>query len=157
MNPPSPPYDVDPVIAKTWSGGQELKTSGSFESYGRPTYDPPNSVPHRSYEEAVEDSELPRPCIVKRATSNQNETLETKKDLKGPSVKRAALNRDNSLASNRLKEKYVPGYQDRKVKGTFDPEREMNILSDNLEQSTLSTPGSTQPRPQPLRPEERIS
>lgn len=151
MNPPSPPYDVDPVIAKTWSGGQEIKPSDSFESYGRPRYDPSSPTARPEYDE----SELPRPCMVKRATSNQNETFETKKDLVGPSVKRAALNRDNSLASNRLKEKYVPGYP--RVKETFDPDKEMNLLSNNLEQSTLCSPIISQPKPKPLGPDERIS
>eukprot|EP00548_Thalassiothrix_antarctica_P006351 CAMPEP_0194146226 /NCGR_PEP_ID=MMETSP0152-20130528/20465_1 /TAXON_ID=1049557 /ORGANISM="Thalassiothrix antarctica, Strain L6-D1" /LENGTH=571 /DNA_ID=CAMNT_0038846705 /DNA_START=31 /DNA_END=1746 /DNA_ORIENTATION=+ len=50
-----------------------------------------------------------RPDIVKRVTSNQNENVETKRDLhSNQSVKRAAFNRDQSKTSNRLKEKYSP-------------------------------------------------
>jgi hypothetical protein len=82
-------------------------------------------------------------------TSNQNETAETKRDLVGPSVKRAALNRDNSLASNRLKEKYLPAYK----KGPFNSDQEISRLRDNLEQSTLTSA----PKPQPLSNEERMS
>lgn len=83
-------------------------------------------------------------------TSNQNETDETKRDLVGPSVKRAALNRDNSLASNRLKEKYLPAYK----KGPFNSDQEISRLRDNLEQSTLA---SAAPKPQLLTQEERMS
>jgi hypothetical protein len=94
-------------------------------------------------------SDLPKPDIVKRMTSNQNETAETKRDLVGPSVKRAALNRDNSLASNRLKEKYLPAYK----KGPFNSDQEISRLRDNLEQSTLASA----PKPQYLTQEERMS
>jgi hypothetical protein len=96
-------------------------------------------------------SALPKPDIVKRMTSNQNETDETKRDLVGPSVKRAALNRDNSLASNRLKEKYLPAYK----KGPFNSDQEISRLRDNLEQSTLAS--ESFPKPQHLTQEERMS
>jgi len=92
-------------------------------------------------------AELPKPDMVKRMTSNQNETLETKRDLVGPSVKRAALNRDNSMASNRLKEQYLPAYR----KGSFNTEHEMRQLSSNMEQSSLAH------RPKPLSSEERMT
>lgn len=98
-------------------------------------------------QERKDPADVPKPDVVKRMTSNQNETAETKPDLVGPSVKRAALNRDNSLASNRLKEKYLPSYK----KGPFNPEREMRQLSDNLDQATLA------PKPKPLSMEERMS
>lgn len=88
---------------------------------------------------------VPRPQIVKRDTSHQNENNETKS-----SVKRAALNRDNSLASNRLKQECMPEFFNRK----FDADREMQSLSSNLEQSTLET---ERPKPKSLGDGERVS
>jgi hypothetical protein len=76
-----------------------------------------------------------RPDLVKRATSNQYETVETKPNLVGPSVKRAALNRDSSAAANRLKEQYVPGFK----KSSFNADKEVKALSQNLEQSWPGT------------------
>ena len=88
-----------------------------------------------------------RPDLIKRATSNQNETVETKPDLKGPSVKRAALNRDSSAVANRLKEQYVPGFEKR----AFNADKEVRALSQNLEHSW---PGV---RPEPFTESERMS
>lgn len=45
-----------------------------------------------------------RPCHVKRATSNQNEEKDTKKDTK--MVKRAGLNREHSITAFKLREAY---------------------------------------------------
>jgi hypothetical protein len=42
--------------------------------------------------------------MVKRDTSNQNESFETKPSR----IKKAALNRDQSATSNRLKQRYIP-------------------------------------------------
>lgn len=95
---------------------------------------------------------LPRPDMVKRVTSNQNETPETRPSLVGPSVKRAALNRDSSATSNRLKQQYIPGFTKRQT--SIVDEKEMRQLSDNLEQSTLTTEIA---RPKPLSDEERTS
>ena len=83
---------------------------------------------HRYSEEKKQ--EVPKPDIVKRMTSNQNETVETKPDFDGHSVKRAALNREGSLASNRLKKEYTPGY--------FDSKREVEILSSSMRQSSIT-------------------
>jgi len=96
----------------------------------------------------AEDGLMPRPQIVKRDTSHQNENHETK-----PSVKRAALNRDNSLASNRLKQEYMPEFYNRK----FDAEQEVRSLSSNLEQSTLETDTKLRIRPKPLGESDRVS
>jgi hypothetical protein len=79
-----------------------------------------------------------KPDIVKRATSNQNETFETKPDLIGGAVKRAALNRDSSNAANRLKELCFP---DQFKNGVFDVQKEVNELSAGMGRSTLQ-PGS---------------
>lgn len=91
-------------------------------------------------------SSLPRPQIVKRDTSHQNEQ---------PSIKRVALNRDNSLASNRLKQEYMPEYYNKR----FDTEQEVRTLSDNLEHSTLSplSAGPPRPKPKPLAGDGRVS
>jgi hypothetical protein len=163
-NTPSPqnPYQVDPTIANQWSGGevrrtwsedQAVRRSWSREYDDRPApYSNADNSPMRSGGEggaSNNNNNLPRPNMVKRDTSNQNETYETK-----PSIKRAALNRDNSAATNRLKEEYMPEFY---KNGRFDAEREMRTLSDNLELSTLDNPrGIAGPRPRPLKNEERV-
>lgn len=163
-HPSSPPYAVDPAvasawsgqdpkeIAKTWSGGSG---GSSGEEYFRTA--PANSNHRPNAHQKTVAPEEHKPEVIKRATSNQNETFETKPDLKGPSVKRAALNRDNSTAANRLKEKYVPGYR----KPEFNAEREMRQLSENLEQSTLSSLDSalatTGVKPEPMSEQEKMS
>lgn len=140
-SPRSPPYEVDAAVASEWSSRKtaEIGKSWSGSSEERPTVHVPsdtrmsNSSPNR---DNVNNGDLPKPEIVKRMTSHQNETLETKPDLKGPSVKRCALNRDQSAVANRLKQQYVPGY------GGEEFDKNMRMLSADLEQSTLdSSPG----------------
>ena len=87
-------------------------------------------------------------------TSNQNETVETKPDLCGPSVKRAALNRDQSATANRLKAAHLPEYYNKN--GKFDTEHEMNVLTDNLEQSTLNN-SVEKPQAKSFGATERVS
>ena len=145
MQPPQPststgqPYAVDPSIAKSWSGENNEDISKMYDTDFRAREARP---PPASYDQSEighdrnSQSDFPRPEIVKRMTSNQNETFETKKDLVGPdrSVKRCALNRDSSLASNRLKAAQFPGqFQN----GKFDAVQEMHRLTSNMEQSTL--------------------
>jgi hypothetical protein len=50
-----------------------------------------------------------RPDIVKRGTSNQNESTETRRgyDASGQSVKRCVLSRDKSAVSSKLKQEYL--------------------------------------------------
>lgn len=91
---------------------------------------------------------MPRPQIVKRDTSHQNENVETKH-----CVKRAALNRDNSLASNRLKAEYMPEYYE----GKYNSEQEVKRLGDNLEQSTLASGKKRSARPEALKETSRVS
>lgn len=132
-------YAVDPAIARTWSGqSSEEDIAKTFDKDFEPRHGKQKAEASRSNgreQNRQDHNGLPRPEIVKRMTSNQNENLETKPDLKGPSVKRAALNRDNSLASNRLKAEHLPEYYNRN--GQFDAENEVSQLTDNLEQSTL--------------------
>jgi hypothetical protein len=128
-------------VASQWSGKDRdeiaLTLSGSGEEH-----DSFNPTPRPSPPKVVQK---PKPDIVKRATSNQNETLDTKPDFDGHSVKRAALNRDSSTAANRLKAKYMPEY--------FDAKKEMERLSTNLEQSTLE---SSAPKPSQFSKEDRM-
>jgi hypothetical protein len=151
---------VDPAIAKSWSTqsedyekvadmfGSELRKSWSADSdtyrNGRLQAKPGTFGPD-PYPPA--DGGLPRPDVVKRMTSNQNEDVETKRDLTGDgrSIKRAALNRDNSMASNRLKEKFAPGA----IKKPMALDHEMRMLSASMEQSSLDT------KPKPLGLDER--
>lgn len=142
---PSPkPYNVDMDIARTWSGGNPAPPPRAQQ------YDnhlPPSTAPGAN-SSPIRDSSagsFPKPQIVKRDTSHQNENYETK-----PSIKRAALNRDNSLASNLLKQEYMPEY----FGNNFDADREVHSLSTNLEQSTIDT---ERPKPMPLGNGERMS
>jgi hypothetical protein len=144
---PAGSYNVDLNIAKSWSGGEvrqawsgdeEIRRSWSREEYEQQHLPENNNSPLRT--SGGSPNQMPKPHIVKRDTSNQNENYETK-----PSIKRAALNRDNSLASNRLKEQYMPEFYN----GKFDTDREMRMLSDNLEETNLRSPDGEPLRPKP--------
>jgi hypothetical protein len=144
--PTSPRFDVDPKVASKWSGKDEIEIKKSW-SAGSNTSEEADRFDASTTNRPTRLIADARPDMIKRATSNQNETVETKPDLKGPSVKRAALNRDSSAAANRLKEQYVPGFK----KQTFNADREVRALSQNLEQSW---PGL---RPEPFFESERMS
>ena len=173
-----PPYSVDPSIAQTWSSQSddyekvagmmqyEVQRTWSGEEYSRKQHQRSGggyggSPPKQKREDGTSPSKSPsrspsklaRPHMVKRATSNQNETVETKPDLRGPSVKRAALNRDNSLVSNRLKAEYLNKME------AFDSDKEVQNLSGTLAEATLevSTTVATKTRPKPLAASERMS
>jgi hypothetical protein len=151
---PKPSYGVNMDIARSWSGGSEGKTrSWSMEQDGRqamvPSFNPQfQPVPGAETSPMRNAGVMPRPQIVKRDTSHQNENMETKH-----SVKRAALNRVNSLASNRLKAEYMPDYYDVK----FNSEQEVKKLGDNLEQSTLASGKKRSARPEALKETSRVS
>jgi hypothetical protein len=129
-----------PEVPGTWSGEDADRKKGAHS----------NGAPPLRHHEG-ERGQLARPHIVKRATSNQNETVETKPDLKGPSVKRAALNRDNSLASNRLKATYL---KDPVYKEMFDSEKELRLLPGTLERQASLKDNTA--RPKWLSPEDRL-
>jgi hypothetical protein len=134
---PSPPYNVDMSIARSWSGGEVQRSWSDENESAPPPYDGhPRAVPGADqspprapqpvfvYNRSQPNNNyIPRPHIVKRDTSNQNETYETK-----PSIKRAALNRDQSATSNRLKQEYMPDYLN----------REMQTLQETTQQIRLS-------------------
>ncbi|CAB9514556.1 Nitrilase family, member 2 [Seminavis robusta] len=146
-----PPYAVDPAIAKTWSGQSDEDISRMYPGGHRP---PPSQKPDHFDRPADFDDQMAKPQIIKRMTSNQNETFETKPDLVGPSVKRAALNRDQSAAANRLKAASLPDYYNKDGR-LFDPVKEMNNLADNMEQSTLRGGDGAPPEKKPLDADER--
>mmetsp|Transcript_25212 Transcript_25212/g.28731 ORF Transcript_25212/g.28731 Transcript_25212/m.28731 type:complete len:795 (+) Transcript_25212:282-2666(+) len=108
------PFALDPALAQSWSQDyaaaanvfgktpEPWTTEGSGSSH--PSSNGSDNLPSKQ-----SNSELPRPGMVKRTTSNLNEDSETKRDLQpGRAVKRATLNRNNSSTSNRLKEQYAP-------------------------------------------------
>jgi hypothetical protein len=148
--PKSPTYNVDLHVASQWSGRDQrdiaLTLSGGSSGEERDTFvaAPPirvasssrNKVHPTKVKLLEEESKVqPKPDLIKRATSNQNETIDTKPGchLDGHSVKRAALNRDSSHAANLLKAKYMPGLYPQ----PFDAKTEVESLSTNFEQSTL--------------------
>lgn len=140
-NTPSPnsQYSVDMDIARTWSGGEGGRNWSAGQPQPQHNDGYPKPVPGNDISPQRTSGALPRPQMVKRDTSHQNENVETK-----PSVKRAALNRDNSLASNLLKQQYMPEFYNNK---SFDSDTEVKILSDNLEQSTLNSAAKAKPVP----------
>jgi hypothetical protein len=141
VSPKSPTYTVDPNVASQWSGRDHreivLTLSGSSCDEKRDSFaSHPVPTSFRNDSSSAPTTQM-KPDLIKRATSNQNETFDSKPDFDGKCVKRAALNRDSSLAANALKVKYMPGY--------FDPRTEVELLSSNLEQSTLAP--SLPPKP----------
>jgi len=142
-SPTRPPYDVMGV-AKTWSDGGTPPPQGNFGSSQYEGHPPPGPGAHTSPPtrggEPLAPGHLPRPGMVKRDTSNQNESYETKPSR----TKKPALNRDQSATSNRLKQQY-----------------DMSALPQNMEQIRLSSPvpGMSQAalKPAPLNFEARQS
>ncbi|KAL3945118.1 MAG: hypothetical protein SGBAC_000786 [Bacillariaceae sp.] len=153
---PKPTYNVGIDIARTWSGGAEgnprpgpawAQQQSQQMAYSQPVPAPGSDIsPMRSNNVNF----MPKPQMVKRDTSHQAESQETKHQ-----VKRAALNRDNSMASNRLKEQYMPEV----YSGKFNTEHEVKQLSDNLEQSQLSPKGAAlnTAKPESLKDSNRLT
>mmetsp|Transcript_8753 Transcript_8753/g.21550 ORF Transcript_8753/g.21550 Transcript_8753/m.21550 type:complete len:721 (-) Transcript_8753:206-2368(-) len=143
---PSPTYD--PMgVAKAWSGGGGPHPQGpygpsQYEGHLSPVSGA-NTSPQRGAEAAQHPpGHLPRPGIVKRDTSNQNESYETKPSR----IKKAALNRDQSATSNRLKQQYIPE--------VFN--RDMQSLHEKTEKIRLSSPvppDSGREMPKPPKPQ----
>ena len=159
---PSPPrgpssYSVDPSIAQTWSSQSddydkfavmeppEVRRTWSGEEFDSREANRSGHIygGFSSKHDGDVKGQLARPHTVKRATSNQNENVETKPDLKGPSVKRAALNRDNSLASNRLKAAYLNMPMNKEI---FDSDKELRSLSGTLRQASLACADKSRPK-----------
>jgi len=145
---PKPSYNVNMDIARTWSGGAESAPKPGWMEQRNQPYSPAAAaaVPGAS-PVVTSDSFVPKPQMVKRDTSHQAENVETKHQ-----VKRAALNRDSSMTSNRLKAQYMPEYYN----GKFNSESEVNKLTDNLEQSKLSPKrldATTEVEPTTAKPE----
>lgn len=151
--PPSPKYNVDVNVASQWSGrdpSEIAKTLSGGSDEGRDGFEVVRKAATPRF--PVKSQNTPKPDIVKRMTSNQNETNETKHDLgyDGRSVRRAVLGREGSVASNRLKEKYLPEY--------FDTKKEVDMLSTNFQQSTLeSCTNKSAPRPSHFRKDDRMT
>ena len=145
MRTPSNSHSLDPAVASAWSGKPEAEI---VKTLSEEEFEPEKQRANLEVPDALVDT---KPDIIKRATSNQNETFETKPDRVGASVKRAALNRDSSRASNRLKEICFPGQFSN---GTFDALKEMNELSEDMNRSRLSGDAS---RPFPISEDGRTS
>jgi hypothetical protein len=141
---------VDPIVASQWSGQDQKEialtlSSSSCDEQGDTFVVPPITSASRKVGTLESVNKL-KPDLIKRATSNQNETMDTKPDFDGKCVKRAALNRDSSQAANALKAKYMPGY--------FDPKVEVERLSSNFEQSTLEP--TLPPKPAQFTNQDRM-
>eukprot|EP00536_Pseudo-nitzschia_multiseries_P001803 jgi/Psemu1/63352/estExt_Genemark1.C_230102 len=121
---------------KSWSpdGGERphprhfpySQFDGQHQAGGRADSSAWRDLEHNGHSHAI-----PRPGMVKRDTSNQNENCESKPNQ----VKRATLNRDQSATSNRLKEQFIPE--------VFT--RDMRSLQETTEQIQLNSPVSERP------------
>jgi len=126
-SPPSNAMDYE----RSWNagGGSTPPLPPPQRDFAYQQYDayPPTAVgADSSPPRGPEYRPIPRPGMIKRDTSNQNETYESKPNK----VKRAALNRDQSATSNRLKQEHMSEvfHQD------------MQSLQQTTEQIQLSSP-----------------
>lgn len=97
-NPPNDAYyndGYDPISNSTRNHHSSSSSSTSYSSHRRKHRYPSGG-------NGIKATGLARPSTVKRATSNQNEEAETKKETK--LIKRPGLNRENSITAYRLKE-----------------------------------------------------
>jgi len=144
-SPPSPRFEVSPSVASTWSGTPQEEIKKTWSGSSADDMNPQcNSA-----------SATPKPEVVKRATSNQNETQETKPDLQGPSVKRAALRRNGTEITNRLQEETI-----RQNAGLERPnpiDHEIRIISRGMRQSSLNEVNAGTGKPGTLASEGRVS
>jgi len=141
-NTSSPPYNAT-AVARTWSDGgvpTQRRTFGQSQYDEHPHPFPGADASPQRGAEAQKRGYLPRPAMVKRDTSSQNESYETKPSR----IKKAALNRDQSATSNRLKRQYILE--------VFN--KDMQSLHEKTEQIRLSSPlpdiGGTTLKPAPL-------
>mmetsp|Transcript_26091 Transcript_26091/g.61972 ORF Transcript_26091/g.61972 Transcript_26091/m.61972 type:complete len:808 (+) Transcript_26091:275-2698(+) len=162
-NTPSPPYTVDMDIARTWSGGEIRTTSwmaGPEPGTGAsPSPNPYDGGPPAGPAEGSDPKQLslpagsvPRPSIVKRDTSNQNEQ---------PMIKKAALNRDQSATSNRLKREYLgPEYFNREMQTLQETTEQIRLSPSGPGASAAQTTGigsARAPKPQNISAENRMT
>jgi len=137
---PTPPYDAMGV-ARAWSGGGTPPQPGTF---GTSQYDQnPAHGPNTTSTQNV-----PRPAMVKRDTSNQNESYETKPSR----VKKAALNRDQSATSNRLKQQYIPEVFNKDMQSLHEKTEQIRLSSPVPDRSDLITA-----KPAPLDMQGRVT
>jgi len=136
---PSPPYDAM-VIAKTWSGGGAPPPPGNYwhsQYDGHPQPVPgADTSPSRGPESQHANGRVPRPAMVKRDTSNQNESYETKPSR----IKKAALNRDQSATSNRLKQQYMPEVFNRDMNALHEKTGQIRLNNSPVPERTAAAP-----------------
>jgi len=146
--------DIDPVtMVQLCSSVANASDIGALHSSWSGEVPAPLN-PFDSYNQHKSESELSRPDMVKRITSNQNEDETSKLGFASGSVKRAALNRDASARSNALKAQYNndaprPGILE---KGQVSTEA-IDFLRDSLQQSRLNI----DEHPKPLTIDDRTN
>lgn len=148
---PSPPYDAMGV-ARTWSAGGSPHAQGP---YGQSQYEVPvsgvDTSPQRDAQPHPQGQSLARPGMIKRDTSNQNESYETKPSR----IKKAALNRDQSATSNRLKQQYIPEVFNRDMQSLNAQTEQIRLTNSPVPEK--STAPRSPPRPQQLDLDARQS
>lgn len=164
-----PPFDINIANAAEWSRGGSSTSGGSF---GRSQYyrDPQpvpgaDTSPPRGIEAHHPHRSVPRPPMIKRDTSNQNESYETK-----PSIKRPVLgDREKSATSKLLKQQYIPEALDPSIQLLHEQtERQLRLSHSPIPDETPITRESTRvdsleaavsrkpvPKPSPLNQGDR--
>jgi len=146
--------DIDPVtMVQLCSSVANASDIGALHSSWSGKVPAPFN-PFNSYNQHKSESELSRPDMVKRMTSNQNEDETSKLGFASGSVKRAALNRDASARSNALKAQYVPDA----LRPDILEKRQVSVeaidfLMDYFQQSRLNI----DERPRPLTIDDRTN
>lgn len=146
-------YAVDPAVASQWS-------TSSFPSTAIPPPPPAPTVGPPPTTTTTSSSLTPKPDIVKRATSHQNETVETKLGYDGhASVKRATLDRERSLASSRMKDEYNHRHEEKSADAamsqparpaTLTLEERMSTLDIQALEESMTTTTTNAPKPSHL-------
>jgi len=145
--------DIDPVtMVQLCSSVANASDIGALHSSWSGEVPAPFN-PFDSYNQHKSESELSRPDMVKRITSNQNEDETSKLGFASGSVKRAALNRDASARSNALKAQYNndaprPGILEKRQVSV----EEIDFLRDSFQQSRLNM----DERPRPSTIDDRV-
>lgn len=135
-------------VAKTWSDGgaphsQGLYGKSQYEGQPRPVSGADTS-PQREAQSQQQHGHVSRPGMIKRDTSNQCESYETKPSR----IKKAALSRDQSATSNRLKQQYMPEVFNRDMQSLHEKTEQIRLSNSPVPDQSSSVPKP--PKPQQL-------
>lgn len=136
---PTPPYDPSDWSrsAGQYPPGRDGGPYNQFNTQPQPGFGTDTNS-QRSH--PLQNGQVARPAMIKRDTSNQNETYETKRSLK-----KAALNRDQSATSNRLKQRYIPQVLD--MQSLQNQTEGIKLNSPSSDEADRKPPAKSKPTP----------